>query len=60
MSEFDLGKYWDLFPEALEERYGTRFKTGFDRIEDKYKAVRSGDRSLTVDDVISIFDYGSR
>ena len=56
MSGFDLGKYWDLFPDALQERYGERFQAGFDRIEDRYQAVRSGDRSLTVDDVIAIFD----
>jgi hypothetical protein len=56
MGEFDLGKYWNLFPEALQKRYGSRFEAGFDRIEEMYKAVRSGARPLTVEDVISIFD----
>src|SRR5450759_3251678 len=56
MGEFDLGRYWNLFPEALQKRYGSRFEAGFERIEELYKAVRSGARPLTVEDVISIFD----
>jgi hypothetical protein len=56
MGKFDLGKYWDLFPEALQKRYGSRFEAGFERIREQYKAVRSGERHLTAEDVISIFD----
>ena len=56
MSELDLGKYWDLFPEALNVRYGEKFKAGFERIDHQYKAVRSGDRRLTIEDVMAIFD----
>ena len=42
MSKFDLGKYWDAFPEALRERYGKDFKAEFDGIKNLYKPVGSG------------------
>jgi hypothetical protein len=56
MSQFDLGKYSNAFPEALLVRYGRDFKRAFDMIEDRYEAVRSGRRPLTVEDVLAIFE----
>jgi hypothetical protein len=56
VSRFDLGKYWDAFPEALRERYGADFNSGFAGIKHRYKAVGSGKRPLTVDDVMAIFE----
>lgn len=53
--ELNLAEYFDLFPEALEERYNSRFEVGFDAIENRFKEVRSG-RLLTADDVMAIFD----
>ena len=57
MSEFDLGKYWGAFDKALHERYNNArdFPDGFKRIKDEFNAVGSGDRLLTVADVMSIF-----
>jgi hypothetical protein len=55
MAQFDLGKYWDLFPQALELKYGTRFKEGFARIEMRFSAVQSGS-PLGFQDVLSIFE----
>jgi hypothetical protein len=51
----DLHDYFERFSEALEARYGDTFKDGFRRIEERFREVRSGDRSLSVADVMAIF-----
>jgi len=53
--ELNLAEYFELFPEALEEKYNNRFAAGFAAIEDRFKEVRSG-RLLTAGDVMAIFD----
>lgn len=57
-----MGRYWDAFPEALRERYGRDFKSGFDRIKNLYrdvgfgKVAGTGKDPLTVDHVMAIFE----
>jgi hypothetical protein len=57
-SEYDLGAYFRGFREAVEAKYGRSFTTEQDKIEKQYSAVRSGRRSLTIDDVMDLFDPG--
>lgn len=52
----DLVAYLGRFREILKLRYGDCFDEGFKAIEDRYKAIRSGDRDLLSDDVLAIFD----
>lgn len=53
---FDLVEYLSRFDEVVERRYGRTFADGFRDIDERYKEVREGDRPLTVDDVMAIFD----
>jgi len=62
MAGFDLGKYFALFGDALEERYNRKdrfkeFKDGFARIETHYRELRPGPhrRDITARDVLEIF-----
>ena len=59
MGSFDLGEYWALFGDALEERYGrkNRFEGGFARIKAHYRQMQPGRyrRNITADDVLEIF-----
>lgn len=56
MSHFDLGNYWNFFPAALKERYGTDFGEGFKRIGLQFRAISAGRRDLSIEDVLTIFD----
>jgi hypothetical protein len=53
---FNLADYHKLFPTILEGKYGNRFILGFQAIERRYREIRSGDRLLTAEDVLAIFD----
>lgn len=59
MRSFDLCVYWQMFGNALEERYERRdrFKDGFASIKCRYSEVQGGPhrRDITVDDVLEIF-----
>ncbi|GLC27767.1 hypothetical protein [Roseisolibacter agri] len=52
----DLGDYFLRFPEALQDKYGTTFGVGFQDIKERFAPVGLGSRSITVDDVLAIFD----
>lgn len=52
----DLGDYFRRFPEALQDKYGTTFEAGFEDIKQRFAPVSLGARSITVDDVLAIFD----
>ena len=54
MEKLDLAEYYDLFNDALRERYGDTFEEGFKAVEHRFEAVRRG-LPLTVDDVMAIF-----
>ena len=59
MGGFDLGTYWALFGDAIEERYNRKdgFKDGFARIEAHYRELRPSPhrRDITARDVLEIF-----
>ena len=57
MNEFDLVKYWKGFDDALKGRYnGKDFKAERERIRALYEDVGTGERDLTIVDVIAIFE----
>src|SRR5580658_9400432 len=60
MTMFDLGEYWNRFPDALRDKYkkgfavDARSDVAFTQIERTFNEVRSG-CPLTIDHVTAIF-----
>jgi len=54
--KLNLVDYFEVFPDALQEKYGSRFERGFADIDNRFREVSSGSRLLTADDVMAIFD----
>lgn len=53
---FDLADYRKRFPDVLQDRYQSTFAEGFRGIRSHFLPIQKGERDLTVDDVLAIFD----